>query len=459
MRTLPPSGSPPDDIGTTVASPSDDDAAPASNYPAGFRRARAGTLPSDVHLAAQRFAAASNTLTSAAPSTESFAEQLLHRQNANTPPSLVVPTRPTIRHSITSTSAGLPPAGQTSVGSERNSRLRSGSLTLPSAGLSNAFGPSIFSSSWLSSANGSGSSFPVLDELRSVTSADSVDDFDVHTLDYLGLDDSHRPPPAATISELRTQAQAAIAGNLANPPRLRASTVSNPYRTRSSGSSSLLATPNVEDEEEEYFDGHDNQTYERQRLGIYDGSMSDASLFHSSYVAKGFKQGDHLTPASALSSRPRAISVGTLDDPVRTLQRRATTSEVQSPYLNDLAGGGLAGLSSPVGILKTDVKLSGSRGTSSPAVHFPNGELSRASSYLAAPNSQGRAVSPKNDANNNSQIQTPTRSLWIGNLDSAVTSEQLIHVFAPYGAIESLRLLPEKVREPFRSSLGGDADY
>ncbi|KAH9930983.1 uncharacterized protein B0H18DRAFT_992159 [Fomitopsis serialis] len=43
-------------------------------------------------------------------------------------------------------------------------------------------------------------------------------------------------------------------------------------------------------------------------------------------------------------------------------------------------------------------------------------------------------------------MQTPTRSLWIGNLDSSVTSEQLIHVFAPYGAIESLRLLPEKVR-------------
>ena len=44
-------------------------------------------------------------------------------------------------------------------------------------------------------------------------------------------------------------------------------------------------------------------------------------------------------------------------------------------------------------------------------------------------------------------MQVPTRSLWIGNLDNSVTSEQLIHVFAPYGAIESLRLLPEKVSE------------
>ncbi|KIJ69461.1 hypothetical protein HYDPIDRAFT_24298 [Hydnomerulius pinastri MD-312] len=440
LRALGPSGSPPNDLMNNITSPSDGASAPASAYPPGFRRARAGTLPSDVHLAAQRFAATSNTLGSTTPSTESFAEQLQQQQNANTPPSLVVPTRPGLRHSATAvapaTTAGTP------VGAgERNSRLRSGSLTLPSSGLSNPFGPSIFSSSWLSSANGNGTSYPVLDELRSVTSADSTEEFDVHTLDYLGLDDSLRPPPAATISELRTQAQAAIAGNLANPPRLRASTVSNPYRARSSAATSLLATPNGDDDEE-YFDNYEQQLYERQRMGSYDGSISDATLLHSSYVAKGFKQTDHLTPASALSSRPRAISVGTLDDPVRSLQRRATTSEVQSPYISDL-GPSLASLASPAGILKSDIKLA-SRNASSPTVHFPNGEVSRASAYLVAPNSQGRAVSPKSDANNNNQLQTPTRSLWIGNLDSAVTSEQLIHVFAPYGAIESLRLLPEK---------------
>ncbi|KAH7930832.1 hypothetical protein BV22DRAFT_1124596 [Leucogyrophana mollusca] len=441
--------SPPNELTSTITSPGDGTSVPSSNYPPGFRRARAGTLPSDVHLAAQRFAAASNTLGSTPGSTESFSEQVQQRQSANTTPGLAAPTRPSLRHSATSVTgtptAAIAPAPP--VVSERTSRLRSGSLTLPSGGLSNAFGPSIFSSSWLSSTNGSNSNFPVLDELRSVTSADSADDYDVPTLDYLGLDDSHRPPPAATISELRTQAQAAIAGNLANPPRLRASTVSNPYRARSSGPTSLLATPNPEDDEE-FFDNYNDSgptLYERQRLGSYDGSMSDANLLHSNYVAKGFKQTDHLTPASALGARPRAISVGTLDDPVRSLQRRATTSEAQSPYLNDLGvtGGSLTSLASPAGILKSDVKLASSRNGSSPTVHFPGGELSRASSYLIAPGSQGRAVSPKSE-NNTSQIQTPTRSLWIGNLDSAVTSEQLIHVFAPYGAIESLRLLPEK---------------
>lgn len=450
LRGLAPSGSPPNDLSST--SSGDAAATSPSNLPPGFRRARAGTLPSDVHLAAQRYAATSSTLGNTTPSTESFADQLQQRQNANTPPSIAVHTRPGLRHTVTvapATTAGTPVGA-----SERMSRLRSGSLNLPSAGLSNAFGPSIFSSSWLSSTNGPGSSFPVLDELRSVTSADSADEFDVHTLDYLGLDDGHRPPPpqAATMSELRTQAQAALAGNLTNPPRLRASTVSNPYRARSSATTSLLSAPGP-DEDEAFYDGYDQQLYEqRQRMGSYDAaaSIAEAGLLHShsSYVAKGFRQSDHLAAPSAMGARPRAISVGTLDDPIRSLQRRTATSELQSPYLNDLGPtpSGLSTISNPTGILKSDVKLA-PRAMVTGNVHFPTSEVNnRVAAYLAAPNSQGRSVSPKAEANNNNtQIQTPTRSLWIGNLDSSVTSEQLIHVFAPYGAIESLRLLPEKV--------------
>jgi protein JSN1 len=444
LRALAPGGSPPDE----VSSPSGGSPLPPTNYPAGFRRARAGTLPSNVQLAAQRFAADASGNTPG--STESFQEQPqtpLQTSAAPSPSLGTPPARPGLRHAA-SIASTVPTSGLT----ERNSRLRSGSLTLPTGGLSNAFGPSIFSSSWLSSTNG-GNGFPVLDELRSVTSADSgADDFDVHTLDYLGLDDSHRPPPAATISELRNQAQAAIAGNLAaNPPRMRASTVSTPYATRmrSSASGSLLSTPNAEEEEELFYEQEndyegplDHSTYERQRLNSFDPAMADNTYVPSSYgVAKGFKQTDHLTATNGLAVvRPRAISVGNLDDPIRSLQRRSTVAETPS-YFGD------HNTQNPVGILKGHVdKMASTRGTSSPTVHFPSGELvgSRASSYLAAPASTNRSLSPKSETAS-SQIQTPTRSLWIGNLDSAVTSEQLIHVFAPYGAIESLRLLPEKV--------------
>lgn len=430
LRALESGGSPPNEASPSVTTPGDGSVLPPTNYPPGFRRARAGTLPSNVQLAAQRFAAASNTLGTMNASTDSLLEQ--SQRPAMTPTSALAPSRPGLRHSTSVASSVASSAVR-----EPNSRLRSGSLTLPTGGLSNAFGPSIFSSSWLSSTNGTG--FGTLDELRSVTSADSADDFDVHTLDYLGLDDRPRPPPAATISELRNQAQAAIAVHLAgNPSRMRATTVSNPYRNRTSAApGSHLTTPAAE-EEEEYFDTYDDN-YGRQRLASYENPNQD-SYGTSSYIAKGFKA-DHLTP-----SRPRAISVGNLDDPMRSHQRRANAADAHS-YINELThqSSGLAVVTNNVGpgILKSNKLMTS--GAASPTVHFPNGELaSRVSNYLMAPGTQNRSTSPKSEGPA-SQIQTPTRSLWIGNLDGVVTSEQLIHVFAPYGAIESLRLLPEKV--------------
>ncbi|EMD38583.1 hypothetical protein CERSUDRAFT_113767 [Gelatoporia subvermispora B] len=428
LRVLASGGSPPNDLSPTTT-PVDTSILPPTNYPAGFRRARAGTLPSNVQLAAQRYAAASN-LGSAATSTESFTEQL-QRQSLATPTSTAQPARPALRHSTSVASSAA-----ASALTERNSRLRSGSLTLPTGGLSNAFGPSIFSSSWLSSRNGNG--LPILDDLRSVTSSMDADDFDVHTLDYLGLDETLRHPPAATISELRNQAQAAIAGNLAtNPSRMRATTVSNPYHLRSTAANSLLSTPSAEEEEmygEEMYGGQGMDSYQDT-----DGYLS------AGYIAKGFKHSDHLS-APGLGSRPRAISVGNLDDTSRSLHRRAAEAQ-QSAYESGLAlqGGLGSGSLTPTGILRNE-KLSGGRNGMSPTVHFPSTDLAgtRGTSYLQAPSaSQTRAVSPKSE-NSSTQMQTPTRSLWIGNLDSTVTSEQLIHVFAPYGAIESLRLLPEK---------------
>jgi protein JSN1 len=434
LRALASGGSPPNDVSpSTSITPTDSSGLPPNTYSSGYRRARAGTLPSNVSLAAQQYAASSTPSPSTLPSTESFTEQLqLLPPSSATPPT---PIRPTLRHS-----ASVTPPVASSVLVERTSRLRSGSLTtLPSAGLSNPFGSSIFSSSWLTSSSGSNTSFPVLEEMRSVTSLDpGTDDFDVHTLDYLGLDETHhRPPPAATISELRNQAQAVIAGNLSNPPRMRATTVSHPYRRLSSAGNSLLATPNAEEEEEVY-----EPSYSRQDLETYTDSLTPDGYF--SRATNGLRQTEYLG-ANLAASRPRAISVGTLDDPAR-ITRRATVSVEQPVYeLSSSFNGTNSASLSQTGILKTD-KSSTLRAGASPSVRFPVTEVSgsRAPAYLLTPNQPGRAVSPKGE--NPAQIQTPTRSLWIGNLDNSVTSEQLIHVFAPYGAIESLRLLPEKVK-------------
>ena len=423
LRTLAPD-SPPNEVSPSMATPAD--SVSPSNYPPGFRRARAGTLPSNVQLAAQRFAAASGTLGSTHASTESLQDQP-QRSLASTT-TLAASSRPALRHSNTSLA--------TPTVAERNNRLRSGSLTLPSGGLPTAFGSSIFSPSWLSSTNVSGNSFPVLEELRSVASAESVGDDFEHTLNYLGLND-HEPSTAATISELRNQAQAVITGNLAGShARLRASTVSNPYLAKPAPSS-VLSTPAMEGEDE-YFDAFAEHPYARQRLSEYDSSPSETAFGTSSLMVKGFKHADHLSAPT----RPRAISVGALADPMRSLQRRAAAVDSYA-YLNELPNSAVPTAS---GLLKAD-KSSTNRGTPSSSVHFPSGDISTNRGtpiHLAASTPQNRSVSPKFETPI-SQVQTPTRSLWIGNLDSAVTREQLIHVFAPYGAIESLRLLPEKV--------------
>jgi protein JSN1 len=445
LRALASGGSPPNDFQPSVTTTGDGSTLPPTNYPPGFRRARAGTLPSNVQLAAQRFAASA---------TDPSSLDHLPRPTPIAPiPSLAAPSRPGLRHATTTIA---PPVAQSNI-PERNSRLRSGSLTLPAGGISNAFGSSIFTSSWLPSTTGTGPGFSTVDELRSDPGGD---EFNVHTLDYLGLDDgqTHRaappPPPAATLSELRNQAQAAIAGNLITKPlRNRATTISNPYRNGLSVPGSLLSTPAAEEEDEYFY--NDDMGYDRQQLGAYDIGNSQQDYSQSSYLAKGYKTTDHLT-----ANRPRAISVGILDDPMRSLQQRRTTvSEAYNSYQNELVNANNLALANnnfgnPGGILKSDSRTSARAGVS-PSVHFPNngvggngnGDLPigrGASAYLLAPSSHNRSVSPKSEGPN-SQIQTPTRSLWIGNLDSAVTSEQLIHVFAPYGAIESLRLLPEKV--------------
>jgi protein JSN1 len=433
LRALTSGGSPPNEVSpSTTITPTDNSSLPTNAYSSGYRRARAGTLPSNVSLAAQQYAASNTPSPSTLTSTDSFSEQLqLLSQSSATPTGSM---RPTLRHSA---SVASPIAS--SVLTDRSSRLRSGSLTtLPSTGLSNPFGSSIFSSSWLSSSSNN-TAFPVLEEMRSVTSMDSgADDFDVHTLDYLGLDETHhRPPPAATISELRNQAQAVIAGNLTNPPRLRATTVSHPYRRLSSSGNALLATPNPEDEEE-----YEQQQYSRPALETYSDSLTPDDYFPR---ASGLKQTEYFS-ANLATSRPRAISVGTLDDSAARITRRATVSVEQPVYeLSSSFNGTNSAQLSQSGILKTD-KSTTLRSGAMPSVRFPVTEVSgsRTPSYLLTPNQPGRAVSPKSE--NPTQIQTPTRSLWIGNLDSSVTSEQLIHVFAPYGAIESLRLLPEKVK-------------
>ena len=401
----------------------------AFSFPASYRRARAGTLPSNVQLAAANYASTLSTVPGGSSYPSSNENSVASSPITSLPPthstsSLLggvagngaAASRPSLRHtasaapapvsSIGSASAGLTPVSASPglsgalgtfsssalpqsatsppvTGSgERTSRLRSGSLTLQSGALSDAFGPSIFSSSWLpggTPGTNRDPGFGTLDELRSLASGDSQagEDYDVHTvhtLDYLGLADdgtrrhggerdrsvTNAHMNGLTGSHHRGGQQQPIQNN-SNVPRmvemrdpnsqsgasnrLRANTVANPYRrpVQRNVSARIAAEP-AHDEDEEYSSGPGGvneyttpvttslgvPNYSRQRLDSYDGTGTTASGYISggsagnerAYVARGIPEATADRLAS--SARTRASSLGTVDE--QNVRRRVSVA-------------------------------------------------------------------------------------------------------------------------------------
>ncbi len=320
--------------------------------------------------------------------------------------------RPTLRHA-TSSVANLE--------NPNANRNRSGSLTLPQPGLGNAFGGA-FSSAWLANPTPGITSqarsplgHPAEEDLRLVSPTDSgsvaADDLNFSTLDYLGLADGGEGLPPASMTELRNQAQRAIA-KTGPASRLRASTVSNfarPYRP-----SVTTASPYAQDN---FYDDHQE---EEVLAGVEQLSMYDSYL--------------NLYASNKDAHRTRATTIGALDNPMRGGGGRGYMSTMPHTAM----GYNMDGRYNYGPRSRSDRDLTRSRDSS--VSRGPRLSISSHTSRAGTPD-----VSL---ALGSSTPQQPTRSLWIGNLDVNATSEALLHVFAPYGAIESLRMLPEKVSPP-----------
>lgn len=82
-----------------------------------------------------------------------------------------------------------------------------------------------------------------------------------------------------------------------------------------------------------------------------------------------------------------------------------------------------------------------------PGLQAPNNSNNRAEAGATSPALSARATSSTvagATAQAADRGQQPTRSLWVGNLNPSTMGQELMQAFAPYGAIESLRLLPDK---------------
>ena len=325
------------------------------------------------------------------------------------------PNRPALRHTASS-AANLESPSQTG-------RTRSGSLTLGQNGLGSAFGQSPFSNAWLSNhgpAKLPHSKIQQEDEQAQFPSSDSNNtslDLNFSTIDYLGLDESGDLPPAS-MSELRQQAQQAIADS--GPAsrlssRVRSSTVSNFARnTRPSVTSSAYQREYPTEEE-----------YVYQQMGQM--SLQDAPDGpYNSGMTQGYGYGKDV-------HRPRATTIGALDKARTAMGYLSSIPQSPMPgHMYDASFG--SGYYPPRS--RSDRDLTRERSSS-------RGPRMSMSSHTS------RAGTP--DVIGSSTPQLPTRSLWIGNLDVNATSDALLHVFAPYGAIESVRMLPEKVNRLLNS--------
>ena len=155
-----------------------------------------------------------------------------------------------------------------------------------------------------------------------------------------------------------------------------------------------------------------------------DSSTDSTRLLYSTSTSAGLPD-EHPAP------RARAATIGILDESREVFMRkRAGTTAAVLPGPSDEYAGGAASVMArglrALSLAQADEQQLG-------WAQVPPQQLERESTpdpAMPAP-------------------QQPTRSLWIGNLDPKTSTAELQAVFAPYGAIESLRLIPEKVRLSF----------
>jgi protein JSN1 len=381
----------------------------------------------------------------------------------------------------------------TSSSADSANRLRSGSLTLADNGVGsasnsgNGFGSVFYSGavpgrSQLNQVMGSKDLRTIASHTSSNGSSGADDYVTFSTMDYLGLADNSETPRATTFGfekgptlpsashrlQAQTQAQASAsqtAASASSANRNRANTVSNYTRPAYKSASSfqdLISAANL---------GEDRDA--SRPIGLYDDySRYDlipdiATAGHDEYgqtAAAGSTQIKGYKDAGLLNSlpRPRATTIGMLDSP---------------KLRNAVGAGGLAHGSNRIG---SSIDLAGydtyDTGHASSGSFVPttrndrgfasmhqgiaprhNASQSISSMYSAGSNAQGedglaRSGGKSHAASNlagENQGQQPTRSLWLGNLDVMTTTNDLMDVFAQYGTIESLRLLPEKVSRVF----------
>ncbi|KAL1919631.1 uncharacterized protein VTP21DRAFT_1562 [Calcarisporiella thermophila] len=316
-----------------------------------------------------------------------------------------------------------------------STRFRSGSLTLPSATISKAFGPSIFA--WSEREPSTLTPTTPGGELTE-ESANSI----ARTLNILGLEDPLSPRAGKVDAG---QAEYSFVGGqaLASPTAMPPQETHNPLlRIKMAHRLRSLSTSATNRYEDEY--------YREAAAAECEAVEDDDSAAHlHSQVPSVMSRLHHLL-------RPRAISVGILDSPNPPDLSYVDASPSSGGDLSPPSGGeygmqavenGMGG-NELLGLLVSGVV----EGKHQPYPKYPQPSRAGPMAEVSSPYIQ-RAPSPfeaypLNNAaaasTGNSMSQTPSRTLFVGNLDPTLSTADLRQIFSGLGPVESVKLLPDK---------------
>ncbi|GEM09661.1 RNA binding protein Jsn1 [Rhodotorula toruloides] len=455
-------------------------------------RPRAGTLPSTFHLRSSAAPSSSGLRSALAAPDALLAPSAFHNGTTSLPGS-----GPTTPLEQPFGSALLQPSS--SAASQH--RLRSGSLTLPPSSLSSAFGPGVFSSAdWTTRTDRSGSDpttrlSTLASDPRSPDESSYGDDSHVRTLDYLGLAEETSSSGGGTNQSLLTSAPLygtgvngrsnSLSGPLAPPMQRLGSTGSiQPapsalgdfaahQRLRSHTVASAFPPRFASDALSLFHSTHPSASYPSSVAG-HSPAVARDDPFNSSPPQPYHLPAHPLHRPSSSSDHTRLLyaTAASLSDATTPPAHAAASVPAPAPPLVSLlppqpspsfsaaADHPNRGRSASIGIFedsKGEMIPRRRAGTTAgiPPRHLGIGASPGQGPVAAMASRMGRlSISVDSGASGwgtsggavslSPPVQQPTRSLWVGNLDPKTTPAELQEVFAPYGAIESLRLIPEK---------------
>ncbi|KAL8792709.1 MAG: hypothetical protein Q9195_004684 [Heterodermia aff. obscurata] len=351
------------------------------------RRARAGTVPS-------RFPAGVGS---------GLSSPALSQTKSSRPTPVTSPFKASVFAPVESKDTGSNNNTKPTVLTPRDtsallSRLRAGSMPQRTSYVepSNPFGNTLFSTAW-----GSGReraltlqsirSDPPESPAQSSFSKDGLVDTDVKTLDYLGLAETPRQTQASLVPPgFRMSIPASLTPFLAIK--------SNPNRFRSYSVNA----------KEKYAQEEDPEDYAATAAAAY--AATQAEIYQHNLEVQAF-----VNQASA--SRPRARTTTVLDSPSTPL------------------------LSSGLGYVRSPLENS----TTAASIGLTNGmDYAGLPEAVQALNLNNLSARSNLEANDEHVQDGPTRSLWLGSIPSSTTTSTLAQIFAPYGKIESSRVLVHK---------------